>query len=242
MTSASSYELFDFSSFVFSEPMDNLFSNAVVEDTESTSLSPDYTQQFMPDFNMELVATPAPENTVNHVPSSHDTLEAPELTPPPSENDNEDEEEATGEASSEEEPPRKKPRVEFTPTSLTPQILLANPDQVVFTRDQLLSISSEQFEQHLQQVQSRRKLTDEERKGVQKQRRLIKNRESAQASRRRKKNYHEVLESRMSELTTVTKSLREDLFSLTSENAALKDEVKFLTKLVKQIQMKNSKR
>jgi len=177
----------------------------------------------------------------------------PSPTPTPNEKSNEgDEFEDTHsdfsdeESEEEDEPPRKRAKKEIesnkaiSKNTPTPQILLQYPDQVIFTRDQLLNIGSDFFEKHLQKIQAHRKLTHEEQKAAQKQKRLIKNRESAQASRRRKKSYHEVLESRMVELTTVTSALKQDTFTLTSENAVLKDEVKYLSQLVKNLQLRKS--
>lgn len=78
-------------------------------------------------------------------------------------------------------------------------------DSVVLDRDELLTISSGEYEELVASVTARRPLSESEKKEVRRQKRLIKNRESAAQSRNRKK---------------------QALESLAEENSRLKDEIK----------------
>jgi hypothetical protein len=104
---------------------------------------------------------------------------------------------------------------------------LAQTDSLLkLTRDDIVQLSSQQFEEYVRQLTAQRELTPEERKEFKRQRRLIKNRESAQASRIRKKKYIETLEAQVTTLATENTNLKERITSLTSENAKLKEEVR----------------
>jgi len=67
-------------------------------------------------------------------------------------------------------------------------------------------------------------LPAEEQKRLKKQQRMIKNRESAQVSRLRRKLYMEELERQVEELSNGTKALKEQVQKLQTENSELKDE------------------
>ncbi|EGG17315.1 putative basic-leucine zipper transcription factor [Cavenderia fasciculata] len=84
------------------------------------------------------------------------------------------------------------------------------------TRDELFKISGKEAIQ----IEAQSTSTPEEERLVKKQRRLIKNRESAQLSRMRKKIFIEDLEKKISDLTT--------------ENVSLRDEVLYLQGIIKQ--------
>jgi len=78
-----------------------------------------------------------------------------------------------------------------------------------------------------------RELTGEEEKELKRQRRLIKNRESAQASRQRKKAHVEELEAEIAGLKREKDELRDELTSLHAENLGLKREVGHLQDVIK---------
>jgi chromosome segregation ATPase len=68
------------------------------------------------------------------------------------------------------------------------------------SRDELLNMTSDALEEHAKRLASQRTLTPEEQKRFKRQRRLIKNRESAQLSRMRKKAYVDELERQIADL------------------------------------------
>jgi hypothetical protein len=67
-------------------------------------------------------------------------------------------------------------------------------DSVTVDREVLLTITSEEFDELVAGISARRRLSDAEQKEVRRQKRLIKNRESAALSRNRKKQALETLE------------------------------------------------
>lgn len=113
----------------------------------------------------------------------------------------------------------------------------ASTTQLTIPRDQLLVMSSDEFEHIVDQIVAHRPLTVEEKNLVKRQRRLIKNRESAQASRQRKKDYVGDLESKVESLVVGNARLKEDYASLLTENASLKNEVEFLSQLVRRVKV-----
>jgi len=102
------------------------------------------------------------------------------------------------------------------------------------SRDDLLKLSSKSLETYAQNLAATRPLTEEEERQLKRQRRLIKNRESAQLSRQRKRMFIEELESQVSGLQADNRDLVKQVTSLTSENQALKDELMSLQALIKQ--------
>lgn len=113
----------------------------------------------------------------------------------------------------------------------------SKPPSLNFTRDELLVMTSEDFEGRISRLSALRPLTASEKNTIKRQRRLIKNRESAQASRQRKKDYVDDLESKVESLVSSNARLKEDFASLTSENAQLNNEVEFLNQLVRRIKV-----
>jgi uncharacterized phage infection (PIP) family protein YhgE len=121
--------------------------------------------------------------------------------------------------------------------SISPSALVAKLDpnlplSSTLDRTILLTMSSRDFESFFNQLSNERTLTRSEEKMLKAQRRLISNRESAQASRRRKKAYIEELEGRVTEiqckLSQVNASnaaLSAQITELQSENAQLKNRV-----------------
>jgi hypothetical protein len=102
---------------------------------------------------------------------------------------------------------------EKEPTSRKRKTVLEATDSITLSRDVLLTISSEEFEELVANISSSRRLTDAEHKEVRRQKRLIKNRESAALSRNRKKQALETLEA---------------------ENAKLRDELSMMKKFLQQ--------
>jgi len=101
------------------------------------------------------------------------------------------------------------------------------------------SLDSKSLEQRLE---SGRTLTIDEEKHLKRQRRLLKNRESAQLSRQRKKQYIADLEKNVREMTSETEHLRQQVHQLNSRNADLENQVAQLKSMINsQISMKHPK-
>lgn len=107
---------------------------------------------------------------------------------------------------------------------------------VMLAREHLLALSSATFEDYITRLQAVRDLTAEEKKEVKRQRRLIKNRESAQASRQRKKSYLDKLEQKVAAINSVNAQLREQLSAMQSSNRALAADNKSLKDQVAHLQ------
>jgi len=101
----------------------------------------------------------------------------------------------------------------------------------VIPKDQLPKMSAEELEEYAQHIQEST-LSTGEKNEIRKQLRLVKNRESAQASRLRKKNYIDDLEHRVSLLQSENSNLRQNVSSLHNENTQLKSEVVYLKGVV----------
>jgi len=101
----------------------------------------------------------------------------------------------------------------------------------VIPKDQLHSLTSEELEEYAQHIQDS-SMTAAEKNEIRKQLRLVKNRESAQASRLRKKNYIDDLERRVSQLQQENTNLRSNISNLHTENTQLKSEVVYLKGVV----------
>lgn len=114
-------------------------------------------------------------------------------------------------------------------------------ESAVLTREELLSFSSEQFEEFVEQISEVRELTPSENNELKRQRRLIKNRESAQASRQRKKSHIDELERRVKDLAGENRGLKDNIESLSTQNSELKNEIAFLQSMVKSLQNGNTK-
>lgn len=100
-------------------------------------------------------------------------------------------------------------------------------------REQLLVLSTEDFDSYVLHVQASRDLTNEEKSEMKTIRRRIRNRESARESRSNKKDYVERLQSRVDTLKTHNKQLSLQIHGMQSENQALKDEVVYLQDMIK---------
>lgn len=81
---------------------------------------------------------------------------------------------------------------------------------VQLKREELLNLSSEEFEAKIQTIRFQRELSLAEDKEVKRQRRLIKNRESAQMSRLKKKSQMDELQTRLNQLEAENRNLKEE--------------------------------
>jgi len=124
--------------------------------------------------------------------------------------------------------PRKKRKVELD-VDLDPT---SENYKVTLSRDELLNLTSKQFEDYVKQLEGNKKLSDEEKRELKRQRRLIKNRESAQASRQRKKSHVDDLEKKVMNLTKENSDLFHKVTNLTKENEQLKTEVTYLQNMI----------
>ena len=101
-------------------------------------------------------------------------------------------------------------------TNITKQI--TNGKKLFLTREQLLQLSSDEFDVYKQTLQARHSLTPEETDKLKKQRRVIKNREYSQSSRQKKRQRVQELESRIAALETENETLK-------TENQSLKQKL-----------------
>ncbi|EFA83420.1 putative basic-leucine zipper transcription factor [Heterostelium album PN500] len=104
---------------------------------------------------------------------------------------------------------------------------------VSLSKDQLNTFSSTEMEEYEHVNQNIRELSSQEKKDLKRQKRLIKNRESAHLSRQRKRERLTELEHRVEELTHNSGSLNKALTGLESENMVLKAEVNQLIDVIK---------
>jgi regulator of replication initiation timing len=101
----------------------------------------------------------------------------------------------------------------------------SNISRVQLSRDDLLKVSSKQFEDFITQITANLTLTAAEQKEIKRQRRLVRNRESAQASRLRKKENMDVLQQKISQLQNENSQLNKKVAQLEVENNKLRGEV-----------------
>lgn len=101
------------------------------------------------------------------------------------------------------------------------------------SRDELLRFSSDDLEDYVKTIQATRALTTSETKEIKRQRRLIKNRESAQQSRKRKKDKVGDLEAQVAELAAVNNKQKSKLEEIQAEHVILQAEVKQLVSVIK---------
>eukprot|EP01114_Cavostelium_apophysatum_P000498 TRINITY_DN10449_c0_g1_i1.p1 TRINITY_DN10449_c0_g1~~TRINITY_DN10449_c0_g1_i1.p1 ORF type:complete len:232 (-),score=40.88 TRINITY_DN10449_c0_g1_i1:159-854(-) len=98
-------------------------------------------------------------------------------------------------------------------------------EEVGLDRSVLLQMSSTAFEEYATTLGHQRSLSVGEQKQIKAQRRLISNRESAQASRRRKKAYVEELETKVSDLNVKLIDVTGKVSQLQASNATLSAQV-----------------
>jgi Ni,Fe-hydrogenase III component G len=105
---------------------------------------------------------------------------------------------------------------------------------LALSREELLKLSSKGLENFAQTVTANRNLTMEEERQLKRQRRLIKNRESAQLSRLRKKIYIEELERKVNHLAAENDNLAKQVAAVNMDKKKLQDEVIYLQSIIKQ--------
>jgi len=98
-------------------------------------------------------------------------------------------------------------------------------------------MSSQNLDEYIQDVSKTRSLTPEEEKQLKRQRRLIKNRESAQMSRQKKKQETENLKNRVNDLTKENQQLRLQMEQTKTRNHELEQQVAYLREIIKQNQI-----
>lgn len=117
----------------------------------------------------------------------------------------------------------KKKKSTRKPKKAAPAPSLSNKRDLNFTREEVLTMTCEQLDKIVENIQQTRELTKEEDLEVRKQRRLIKNRESAAASRKRKRGMVEELEMKMAAFKAENDDLKERLTRLSTENEDLRE-------------------
>jgi len=111
-------------------------------------------------------------------------------------------------------------------SSLKPE---ANEVPSALSREELLKLSYKSID-----TISSKCIPPEEEKQIKRQKRLIKNRESAQLSRLRKKIYIEDLERKVNHLTSDNEALNKQVLMLNSDKKKLQEEVLYFQSLIKQ--------
>jgi len=96
------------------------------------------------------------------------------------------------------------------------------------SREEILEMSSKEFESRIEQIERTHVFTNRELQEIKVSKRLIKNRESAQASRQKKKQIVRELEQRVIELEEENFKLRRNTTITSAENIALKNELRML--------------
>jgi len=104
-------------------------------------------------------------------------------------------------------------------------------DGRVLSKEELATLSSEELEEYATAIQNSN-LSAGEKNEIRKQLRLVKNRESAQASRLRKKTYIDDLEKKVNLLQAENTVLRSKTKEMHDQNAQLKTEVVYLKGVV----------
>lgn len=111
------------------------------------------------------------------------------------------------------------------------------PTAVSLPREKLLVFTSKQMQEYESELRRTRELTPEEEKDIKRQKRLIKNRESALASRTRKKAHIDELQTQITEIKQQKDELAATASSLASENYQLKQQVAHYQNLLKKTSM-----
>jgi hypothetical protein len=130
--------------------------------------------------------------------------------------------------------PDRTPQTSKSPSKSTKQPKDSKKGNIIsISREDLLKFSSEDLEAYVKALSATRPLTTAENKEIKRQRRLIKNRESAQQSRKRKKDKVGDLEQQVSELEAINGERMAKLDEMEAENVILKAEVSQLVSVIK---------
>jgi len=121
---------------------------------------------------------------------------------------------------------KSKTKAKQTKNTVTKKTLVTLP------REELLVTSRAQFDEFVISKTGGRDLSPEERKEVARQRQLIKNRNTAAASRQRKKEYQKKLETQHDELVKSQQELQERVASMEAENAQMKKEMSYFESFI----------
>ena len=103
---------------------------------------------------------------------------------------------------------------------------------VTLPKEVLLNITSSEFDEYAEWCKSQQNLTEEEINELRRQKRQIKNREAAHASRQRKKDMVTKMQANIEMVNDENSSLKEEVAALKAENTALKSQIADLTRLL----------
>ena len=127
--------------------------------------------------------------------------------------------------------------------SCLPEIIEIPPlgNAFIFQRDQLLSMTSNDIERYYEAIKKHRDLNEEEENRYKKHNRLIRNRESAQKSRKKKRMYVDKLENKITQLENQINLLKEQNNSYLNDIHLLKERNNYLENQIKKNDLENSK-
>lgn len=123
------------------------------------------------------------------------------------------------------DPPTKAAKTKYTPNPKKRSRVEPDIRSVTLTREQLLTMSSEELDQFTARLKADHPLTAHEMREIKRQRRLIKNREYAQASRVKKKVVLSDLGSKFQELESERTQLIQRVLILETENANFRSQL-----------------
>lgn len=125
----------------------------------------------------------------------------------------------------------KRRRPQFEPVDT--EIFLKDGRFTELSSEELIKLDGDQIELYIQTLRSFRNLSSGEEKETKRIRRLIKNREYAQSSRNKKKEYVDVIEQEVDELKKETQDLNEKVSCLEEENNSLRAQLAQIGNLLK---------
>lgn len=125
----------------------------------------------------------------------------------------------------------KRRRPQFEPVET--EIFLKDGHFTELSFDDLIKLDGDQIELYIQTLHSHRNVSSAEEKEIKRVRRLIKNREYAQSSRNKKKEYVDIIEQEVDELKKETVDLTEKVDSLEEENSTLRSQLIQIGNLLK---------